>query len=107
MYTVPTNIELNGRDFPIRDRGDFRTVLNCFKLLNDTELDKQERILSCLLVFYDNMYDIDDLSELGDLEIATKEMFNFFNCNQPDIQSINHKNYKLIDWEKDEQMIAI
>lgn len=104
MFEIPTTINLPNGEFDIRCRGDYRMVLDCFEILNDSELTKQERLLSCLIVFYDNMSDIDSLNVLGNLEDATKEMFRFFNCNQPEVKQTH--NYRLIDWSADAQMIA-
>lgn len=78
-------------------------VLDCFKLLQDTELDDTERILACLTVFYDELDGVESVYQLGDLEEATKQMFSFFNCNQ---ESVGIKAPgKVIDWSKDSLLI--
>lgn len=104
MFELPTTITLPSGEFDIRSKGDYRIVLDCFEILNDRELTKQERILSCLIVFYDNMSDIDSLNVLGNLDVATKEMFRFFNCNQQEVKQ--QHNYRLLDWSVDAQLIA-
>lgn len=105
MYTIPTTIEINGQDFKIRNRGDYRVVLDCFEALQDVELSENERIVASLIIFYDDIQDIEDLSILPDLEVATKEMFKFFNCGQEE-SSGHQSNYKLIDWNKDSLLIC-
>ena len=47
MFEIPTTIELNGKEFNIRNKGDYRTILDCFAALEDAELDKQK---GCSLV---------------------------------------------------------
>lgn len=106
MFELPTSVVINGNDYPIRNRGDYRMVIDCFNALDDEELDEANRILTCLIIFYDGM--MDEESVLGifgdDLKQAVTEMFNFFNCGQ---QSIGQQvNYKLIDWSQDAQLIA-
>lgn len=104
MYDLPTTIIIDDKEFNIRNNGDYRMVLDCFDILNSVDLNKQERLLSCLIIFYDNMYDINDLTELGDLNKATLQMFNFFNCGQP--ENMKKSDIRLIDWDKDSQMIV-
>lgn len=104
MYSLPTSILLNGQSFAVRNRGDYRTVIDCFRALEDPELSKIERVLSCLIIFYDGINDLEDLEKLPDLELAYKEMVRFFNCGQDEIGA--KSNYKLIDWEKDSVLIC-
>ena len=79
-------------------------VLDCFRLLQDTELDEDERILACLVVFYDELNGIEDLQRLGDIEEAVKQMFSFFDCGQEETPGLK-TNVKVIDWDKDALMI--
>lgn len=105
MYNIPQSININGQEFPIRNKGDFRMVLDCLVALEDTELTKQERIVTSLIIFYDGMNSVEDLHKLGDLEKATLEMFKFFNCGQTESPGAS-VNYKLIDWERDSQLVS-
>ena len=81
-YELPTSVILNDTAHAIRKDGDFRMVLDCFRLLQDNELEEDERILACLVVFYDELNDIEDIQQLGDIEEAVKQMFSFFDCGQ-------------------------
>lgn len=103
MYSVPTNIQIGDKSMTIRNQGDYRMVIDCFNILQDLSLSQQERILFCLGVFYN----IDDLSELNDIDIteAANKMFEFFNCGSLESPGLKTK-HKLIDWEKDEQLIC-
>lgn len=104
MYEIPTTIELNGVEFNIRNKGDYRTILDCFVALEDAELNKQERLFASLIIFYEDLESINDVNKLGNLELAVKEMFNFFNCG---VNNTGRKvPYKLMDWKQDEQLIA-
>lgn len=102
-YELPTSVILNDTVHPIRKDGDFRMVLDCFRILQDEELDETERILACLVVFYDDLDGIESVYQLGDIEEAVKQMFSFFNCNQEDT-GIKAEG-KVIDWDKDALMI--
>ena len=64
MYRLPTKVTVDGLEFNIRERGDFRMVLDCFKALQDVELSEDYRVLASLLIFYNEFTDIEDLREL-------------------------------------------
>lgn len=103
QYELPTSVTIEGVEHSIRRNGDFRMVLDCFRLLQDEELDENERILACLVVFYEELDGIESIYLLGNIEEAVKQMFSFFNCNQ---ESIGAKaEGKVIDWDKDALMI--
>ena len=108
MYSLPKTITTStGQEFAITNNGDYRVVLRCFEALNDSELSEDERVLASLLIFYNEFTDFDSLQTLDvdTVESLAKEMFNFFNCNQP--EGIGHNtNRKLIDWQQDEHIIV-
>lgn len=105
MYEIPTKIFIEGEEFPIRNNGDYRMVLDCFKALQDAELNPKERVFCSLLIFYENINSIADINKFPDLETAIKEMYNFFNCGKD--QSVGKRmKHRLIDWDKDSQMIC-
>ena len=106
MFGLPVTITVGGCEYPIRCRGDYRMVLDCFNALNDISMDEQYRVFTALIIFYDNMTSIEDVVEaFGDnLQEAIKKMYDFYNCNQKNIGS--QQNYKLVDWDSDSQMIA-
>lgn len=105
MYELPTSIFLNDSEFTIRNKGDFRMVLDCFTAIQDISLSQQERTLAALIIFFDGMNDIEDLEQLGDLKEAVHQMTIFFNCGQEESPGYR-SNYKLIDWSKDEILVT-
>ena len=106
MYTLPTCFEVNEELFEIREKGDYRIVLSCFNILYDDELSEKERLWTCLIVFYENFNDLDDLLEYEDyIQELTEKMFWFFDCgNDYDTKKTNNKH--LIDWNKDEMLLT-
>lgn len=106
MYSLPISIESGGKEFRIREKGDFRLILDCFNALNDEELVEQERLISCLIIFYENFESFIDVITLSDDELAdlVKKMYNFFNCGQDHIGK--ELNYRLIDWDRDSQLVS-
>lgn len=105
MYSLPISIEVNGRQHKIRNKGDYRMVLSCFDALNDEELTPYERTMAALIIFYEDMNSLDDVAGWEDADEGIKKMYEFFNCNQPEIKQ-SHHNYNLIDWNADESLIC-
>lgn len=105
-YSLPTEFEINGELFKIRERGDFRIVLSCFNIISNVDLSDQEKTLSCLIVFYENFDDIDDVFNCkGTIEELVKQMFWFFGCGEDESEKKKNKP-RLIDWDKDRNLIC-
>lgn len=106
MYELPITITVNENVYSIRNKGDYRMVLDVFTVLNDVELSEQERILTSLIIFYTEFDDVKRLFACSEEELTalTEEMFNFFNCGQTSPGA--NTNVKLIDWDNDEQLIS-
>ena len=106
MYELPTTITVNDAVFTIRNKGDYRMVLDCFQVLNDVELSEKERTLACLIIFYEDFNDIESVLSIDEetLKSLIDNTFLFFNCGQK--HSSAETNYKTIDWETDSQLIS-
>ena len=81
-------------------------VLDCFCVLNDIELDEKERVIACLMIFYEDFNDVESVLSLGEDELTSliESAFSFFNCGQKHAAGETH--YKTIDWEQDSQLIS-
>ena len=105
MYEIPTTITVGSTEYQIRNKGDYRMVLDCFSALQDASLNSNERLFCSLIIFYEDINCIADINKFEDLEEAATKMFDFFNCGRS--QSVGKKmNHKLIDWEQDSQIIC-
>lgn len=107
IYDLPTCVTIEDTSYPIRCKGDYKMVLDCFSAINDEQLSQQDRLVTALIIFYDNVNDEYDLVNLfGDnLVKAAKEMVRFLNCGHEESPGTNLP-YKLVDWEQDSQLIA-
>lgn len=106
MYSLQTTISVNQASFGITDKGDFRMVLDCFRALNDDELSDTEKMYACLIIFYEDINDIEDLDKYADyIEELQTEMMKFFNGGEDEPQGAK-SNYRLIDWDKDSNLIC-
>lgn len=105
MYELPTAIEIEGVQYGIRNRGDYRVILDIFSVLEDTELSATERTISALIDFYEDFEDIEDVYTFPHIEEAVKKMYEFFN-GEPQPKPAMQTHRKLIDWEGDEAIIV-
>lgn len=104
MYELPTEIIIEGRPYSIRNKGDYRMILDVFSVLEDTELEQKERVISALIIFYEDFNDIEDVLSCSNLEQVTKEMYKFFNGDR--LEGGAREIKKLIDWDNDSAMVC-
>lgn len=107
MYELPTNIIIKDKYYAIRNKGDYRMVLDCFNALNDVELSETERLIACLIIFFEDFNEIESVLALEEdvFTSLVEQMFMFFNCGD-DKPVAAETNYKAIDWDKDSQLIC-
>lgn len=105
MYELPTEIVIGGVQYGIRNRGDYRVILDIFSVLEDPELEPNERTISALIIFYEDLNDVEDVYRLTNLEEAVSKMYDFFSGEDSKKSSMK-THRKLIDWEGDESIIV-
>ena len=105
MFDIPTSLTIGEEQLNIRNKGDYRMVLDCFDALNDVELDQKERVYCALIIFYEQFNDLEDLMHFPQLNEAVTKMYWFFNCGDDKGVGAN-KHRKLIDWKGDQHLIA-
>lgn len=106
MYSLQTSVEIGQESFKIRQKGDFRMILDLFETMNDSELSEFERLYTTLIIFYEDFNSIEDVDAHADiLEDLYKSMMKFVN-NGEDERESNTQNYKVLDWQKDSNLIC-
>lgn len=105
MYTIPISVVIDNVEYGIRNNGDYRVILDCFSALQDVDLTEQERVFASLIIFYQDLNNLEDVLIQTNLVERVSEMYKFFNCG--DVDTLGTKvPYKLIDWEQDSQLIS-
>lgn len=99
-YTLPTTITSGGCEYAIRNRGDYRVILDVIAALNDYELEEDERVEAALTIFLET-----DIYELPDIGQAARQMCDFLRAGQRDEDTQRHQP-KLMDWQDDAPMIV-
>lgn len=98
-YNLPLTVELtDGTVLKIRNKCDYRMVLDCICALNDNDLTDEEKSKCALIIFYENYEDItnpqeaiDDLAKIISYDDETPA-----ESNKP----------ILMDWQKDFKQLA-
>lgn len=104
MYELQKTIKVGGVEYKIRNDADFRTILDCIAAMGDTDLNNEERCISLLTIFYEDINTIEDIYKLNDVQEAINSAIKFINLNDVDVGYQSH--HKLLDWHKDEHMIV-
>ena len=99
MWDLPIAVEINGKSHPIRNKCDYRVVLDVIFALNDNELTEEEKVKCALFIFYE------DISNIDNFETAIKEMFRIRNGGEEQEENQEQKP-SLMDWEHDFSQLA-
>ena len=99
MWDLPLSVEINGNEYIIRNKCDYRVVLDVIAALNDEELEMQHRVECALFIFYENEISQDDV------ELAIIEMMKVINLGEEVKEEEEHKP-QVMDWEHDFNHIA-
>lgn len=105
MYELPISITINGTEHPIRDKGDYRTIIDIIDITSDPELNDNEIMAAVIISFYENVDTIADIYyTFPDMQEAYNKAMQFIALNNSEV---GHKSkHKLIDWIQDEKLIV-
>ena len=98
-YSLPYSVNIDGEELKIRNKCDFRVVLDVIEALNDEDLTEQEKIQCALYIFYG-----EELTKISNYEEAVKQMFIVINGGEEETEQ--NEKPRLMDWKHDFQQIA-
>ena len=99
MWNLPIAVDIDGKEYAIRNKCDYRVVLDVISALNDEELEMEYRIECALFIFYE------DLTGLKDVQTAITEMMKIINLGEETTEEEQQKP-QLMDWEHDFPQLA-
>ena len=106
MYELATYVMVDDKKYNIRNKGDYRVVLDCLVAMDDIELNDSEKMISSLGIFYEDINCWEDIILIGD-ELRDKLVNAMLDFIEPERYDIGYKtNYKIMDWEEDETIIT-
>lgn len=99
IWDLPTTVEIDGKEIKIRNKCDYRVVLDVISALNDKDLDEESKLKCALFIFYENIEDIEDF------QAALNEMMIILNLGEISQEKEENKP-KMMDWEHDFKNLA-
>lgn len=99
IWDLPLSVSIDGVECAIRNKCDYRVVLDAISALKDEELELKDRLQCALFIFYE------DVSRIKNYESAIKEMFKIINNGEEQEQEQGYKPV-LMDWEHDFKNLA-
>ena len=107
MWSLPISVKIKGKEYAIRNKCDYRVVLDVISALNDEDLEMEYRVECALFQFYGND-ELDTvekvLTSLNDIQIAIVEMMKIINLGKEETDE--EYKPKLMDWEHDFTQLA-
>lgn len=94
MWNLPIAVEIDGKEYAITNKCDYRVVLDAICALNDNDYDDNGKIWNALWVFYE------EIIPNCHIEQAVKEMFKIISYGEEDDGQGENKP-QLMNWEHD------
>ncbi len=98
MWNLPIAVEIDGTEYTIRNKCDYRVVLDVIAALNDDELEMENRVQCALFIFYE------DLTGCKDIETAINEMMKIINNGEEETEQSS--KVRIMDWQHDFKNLA-
>ena len=97
MWDLPLAVEINDKEYAIRNKCDYRVILDVISALNDDELSQEESLQCALFIFYE------DLAGCEDYQKAVTEMMRIINLGVEVGNKEEETSNKppIMDWKHD------
>lgn len=109
-WSLPTTIEIFDKEYKIRDKCDYRVILDVIEALND-EQEEQDYCMHCaMFIFFENPEELPDpltantAEEIAIIQECMNEITRIINCGK--IDNDNENKPKMMDWGHDFSNIA-
>ena len=107
IWDLPTSININDEEYKIRNKCDYRVVLDVIDVLNDKELDDESKIKCSLFIFYEHFNKTQTLLEENKfqeyqdtLKNLFDEMIKILNLGE-EVDKSEPEKPKIMDWKHD------
>ena len=105
MWDFPISVTIDGEEFEIENNCDYRVILDCIAVYEDTSLDLVTQHQSALIIFYK------DPKKIKNVEEAVNQMLRVIDCESEEEfvekpQKQNQPPIRLMSWKKDFKFIA-
>lgn len=101
-YDLPESVMIDGKAYAIRNRGDWRMILDVIAALTDPDLTDGERLIAALTIFYD---DTEPRAKIpSNIQEAMRQMSWFIDGGEE--PNTDRQPPRLMDWEQDFKLIV-
>lgn len=97
-WDLPTEIDIDGITAKIRNKCDYRVVLDVIGALTDVDLSDEDKLKCALYIFYES------LDNISNFDRAIEEMLKIVGGGENDETSGNRS--PIMDWEHDFKLIV-
>lgn len=102
-YSLPYTIKIHGEEYNIRDKCDYRVILDVIEVLSAPDLDDQEKLQCALCIFLEK----GEVYKLNDPNVAVAEMMKIINLGKDADENDNEqKKPPLMNWQHDFPILA-
>lgn len=102
MWSLPTEVRVGDSVYHIREKCDYRVVLDVIETLTDPDYDDGMKSLVSLLQFYEELT-LENINSCPHLQLLAEEMSTVISAGRKDT---NGKSPALMDWAHDECVLA-
>ena len=99
MWNLPTTVNIDGKDYEIRNNCDYRVVLDVIRVIAAEDLTDNEKLQLSLFIFYKKPQRIENISA------AASEMMKIINLGEIE-QEKETSQPPIMDWEHDFPQLA-
>ena len=96
-WNLPLNVEIDGKSYAIRNKCDYRVILDVIAALNDEEMEMAHRWQCALFIFFEN------ITEIQDVKAAMNAVITIINLGE---EPKEDSTPRVMDWEQDFSQIA-
>jgi hypothetical protein len=105
IWDYPLTVTIDGEEFEIENKCDYRVILDCLTVYEDAELDLVSQHLSAMVIFYKEPVKVKNVEE------AIKQMCRVIDCRMDDEMAETahiekEQPLRLMSWKKDFKFIA-
>ena len=105
IWDFPISVTIDGEEYEIQNNCDYRVILDCIAVYEDTSLDLITQHQSALIIFYKEPHKVKNVEE------AIKQMLRVIDCESEEefaekSNTQTEPQPRLMSWQKDFKFIA-
>nr|DAG28533.1 MAG TPA: hypothetical protein [Caudoviricetes sp.] len=107
MWDLPLSVKIDGTEYKIRNKCDYRVVLDVISALSDKELDDDSKLKCALYIFYEDLSVLSEIIENSEFEKYQDTIKKLYDGMMKVINlgaeiDVNEpEKPKMMDWEHD------